>query len=261
VNFQDDTRTYAENQADPTIGAIPLTAGSSSLLLAKIIEECPGTRLMFDLDSTLLNNRPRNAIIMQEFGQAAGIPLLACAKPEHFPNWSSRNSMALLGLSARDTNRILPQYESFWRERFFTSEYCQYDIAIDGASEFVSNVVEAGAEVTYLTGRHEAMRTGSVDSLAKLRFPKPGSSTGGSEVGLVMKSEYAESDDSYKENVLDNFQNGRPIGAAFDNEPSHINSYRRAYPDAVCIHLLTDHSMRDIRLLSGVISILNFARV
>ena len=47
--------------------------------------------------------------------------------------------------------------------------------------------------------------------------------------------------------------------AAFDNEPAHINGYREAFPDAFCVHLATDHSMRDIPLADGILSISDFA--
>ena len=42
--------------------------------------------------------------------------------------------------------------------------------------------------------------------------------------------------------------------AAFDNEPTHANDYRRKFPEAIVIHLATDHSGRPVELLDGIVS-------
>lgn len=265
---------FSPEQADTTIGAIPLTAASGALLLNRILDNCSGARVVFDLDSTLLNNRPRNAAIMREFGVSENNPMLTNATADHFPDWSSRNSFHLLGMNESNIESLLPRYEEFWSQRFFTSEYCQYDIAVPGAVEFVSAVAENGGQVSYLTGRHEAMRAGSVKSLADLGFPKPVTHASMSVatmsravengnsvddvVELIMKPEFSELDDGYKERALENLRSGKRLIAAFDNEPAHINSYRQAFPEALCVHLLTDHSMRQIKLLDGIFSILDF---
>ena len=47
--------------------------------------------------------------------------------------------------------------------------------------------------------------------------------------------------------------------AAFDNEPTHANDYRTRFPDALIVHLATDHSGRDAPLEDGVLSIPHFA--
>ena len=46
--------------------------------------------------------------------------------------------------------------------------------------------------------------------------------------------------------------------AAFDNEPTHVNDYRRRFPGAVIVHLATDHSGRPVELDPAVISIPHF---
>jgi len=258
---------YSQHQADTTIGAMPLAPASSRELLNKILAMCSGMRVFFDLDSTLLNNRPRNAAIMREFGKEENLPQLVKATADDFPDWNVRNSLGLLGIDAIKRDSLLPRYHAFWGQRFFTSEYCQYDVAVPGAVEFVCAVANTGGQVSYLTGRHEAMRAGTFESLLSLGFPEPAClqtqpSSRGAETGdaveLIMKAEFSESDDGYKEKALANPRSGRRVVAAFDNEPSHINTYRRAFPQAFCVHLLTDHSMRNIQLLDGIFSIVDF---
>jgi len=99
------------------------------------------------------------------------------------------------------------------------------------------------------------MRSGTEDSLKKLGFPVPGLRN----VSLIMKPEQSISDDDYKKTVMARFNNNGGILAAFDNEPYHINAYRSAFPQATCVHLHTDHSMRSIRLLEGIVSIESFS--
>jgi len=249
-NFQ-----YQHDKADPQTGAIPLTAESTAQLLQDMLGHVENQTLAFDLDSTLLNNRPRNAVIMREFGETNNEPILCTVSSEHFEDWSAENTMRTLGLPEESIQRISGAYRRYWQKRFFTSEYCQHDIAIPGATEFVTAVRDNGGTVCYLTGRHEGMRAGTHKSLTKLGFPIPGTE----RVELVMKPQVDESDDEFKAQTLQKLVDSGPVYAAFDNEPTHINSYRTAFPDAVCIHLLTDHSMRDIALMETIVSILNFS--
>ncbi|MFK7997689.1 MAG: hypothetical protein AB8B87_26420 [Granulosicoccus sp.] len=239
---------------DPVTGAVPLERDKAATLLREIISNCSGQRVLFDLDSTLLDNRARSAVIMREYAEAFDQPLLAAAAPEHFPTWSTRNSMLLLGMSDADVDPILDEYLDFWAERFFTSEYCHYDTDITGAARFVNAVQKADGVVYYLTGRDESMREGTTSSLQTLGFPHPEKG----DVRLIMKPRASDSDDLYKQGELQKLSAPGGILAAFDNEPAHINSYRTVFPEAVCVHLDTDHSMREIRVLEGIVSIKDF---
>jgi hypothetical protein len=46
--------------------------------------------------------------------------------------------------------------------------------------------------------------------------------------------------------------------AAFDNEPTHANNYRAAFPHALVVHLATDDSGRPVTLADGIVSIRDF---
>lgn len=245
---------YHHDQADPVTGAAPLTSASAAQLLSQLLNGVNQSAVVFDLDSTLLNNRPRNAAIMREFGELQKEPLLSGALADHFQDWSARNAMMAIGLPSGSIERLTRLYRPFWLARFFTSEYCQHDTGIPGAAEFVTAVSDHGGIVCYLTGRHEGMRAGTQSSLEKLGFPMPGSKG----VTLKMKPDKTQSDDLFKVDTLQQLESLGPVCAAFDNEPTHINSYRAAFPNALCVHLLTDHSMREVKLLSGIVSILNF---
>ena len=124
-----------------------------------------------------------------------------------------------------------------------------------GAVGFVQEVVQAGAQVAYCTGRHEEMRQGSVESFLRLGFPVPDAS---SRVQLLMKPTLEQSDDDWKAEAYARLRALGEVVAAFDNEPTHINGYRQAFTDALMVHLDTDHSGREVTLLDGVVSVPDF---
>jgi hypothetical protein len=213
----------------------------------------PGAVVVFDLDSTVLDNRPRQARILREFGEARGIPALAHAKSEHWVDWSIQRAMANAGLPANEVSRWAEDAKVFWRDRFFTSEYCRDDAAIAGARDYLAAVLAAGGFVAYCTGRHEPMRNGSVDSFKRLGYPLPGA-----RVQLIMKPVFELSDDDWKTEAYARLKQLGPVVAAFDNEPTHINGYRAGFPHAIVVHLATDDSGRPVTLSDGIVSIKDF---
>ncbi len=242
---------------DPLTGAIPLSNSAARELLGDVlskVREGEQSIAVFDLDSTLLDNGPRQAAILREYGENLGIPELAASKAEHWVTWDVGEAMANGGLSEELVAEHREPFKAYWRERFFTSKWCVLDEMTPGAATFVQAVRENGGKVFYVTGRHEEMREGSATCLEQLGFPAPN----GDDVQLIMKPTLAEDDDVYKHRTYAELGAHGTVVAAFDNEPTHINGYRTAFPDALAIHLATDHSGRDIKVIDGVIYILDF---
>lgn len=225
-------------------------------VLRRVLDQASAPRsvVVFDLDSTVLDNRPRQSAILREFGAQRGILGLDAMRPEHWRSWSLQDAMARAGLNDATIEACAEDAKQFWRERFFTSEYCALDQAIAGAADYCRAAVKIGAVLAYCTGRHEAMRAGTVLSLAALSFPLPGRD----KVHLVMKPNLDQSDDEWKRTAFARLDQLGSVCAAFDNEPMHINQYRQQYPDAHCVHLDTDHSGRDVKLLDQIVSIRDF---
>lgn len=235
-------------------GGSPPTLDPTVLLrvLARV-RATPGGVVVFDLDSTLLDNRPRQARILREFGAARGLPALAAARPEHWQDWSIQRAMANAGLPPDEVTRFADDAKQFWRERFFTSEYCRDDAAVAGARDYLAAVAAAGAVIAYCTGRHEPMRAGTVDSFTRLGYPPPGA-----RVALLMKPVFELSDDDWKAEAYARLRELGAVVAVFDNEPTHVNGYRAAFPDAVVVHLATDDSGRPVPLAGGIVSVRDF---
>jgi predicted secreted acid phosphatase len=211
--------------------------------------------VVFDLDSTLLDNRPRQARILREYGERHALAALAQARPEHWTSWDLVDAMRAAGATAGDITAHSEAAKAFWRERFFTSEYCAIDDAIPGAAAYVARLCGTGVQIAYVTGRHEQMSTGSVASFTRLELPTPGP-----RVHLLMKPTLEQSDDAWKELAYQRLHRLGSVVAAFDNEPTHINGYQAHFRDAICVHLATDHSGREVQISDGIVSIRNFER-
>ena len=208
----------------------------------------------FDLDSTLLMNKVRQARIVREYGEQAGDRRLASCPPEAITSWDLRDPARACGLSAQEAEAVYPALKEFWRKRFFTSEYCRDDTPVDGAREFLEAVLDAGGEILYITGRHAEMGRGTVESFERAGFPLPQ----GERVQLWLKPQLADDDDAWKEICHRRLLAMRGIACAFDNEPTHVNAYKLSFPDAVVVHLDTDHSRRPVEVLDSIPSIHDF---
>jgi hypothetical protein len=213
--------------------------------------------LAFDLDSTLFDNLPRQARILREFGAARGLmPLGVCMASHWSSGWDMKTAMRNCGLPSEQVEAVYDAARSFWLERFFTSEYCAEDVAIEGAAAFTHDVVGTGAQLAYVTGRPERMREGTVEAMRRCGLALPGE---GSPF-LLMKPTQRESDDAFKREAHARLGKLGRVVAAFDNEPTHANDYQRQFPEATVFHLATDHSGRPVPLLEAVISIPHFTR-
>ena len=234
--------------------------GESSDILGRVLdavrEAAPHGVVVFDLDSTLLDNRPRQARIFRDYAQLHGVSELRSAEPHHWRGWDLRVPLRNLGLDEAVISSMYPKIKDFWRERFFTSEYCVDDIPVPGAPDYVSRLAHAGAQIVYLTGRHEGMRAGTIETLRCHGFPMPPGN--GHPVYLLMKPTVDEDDDTFKAAAHARVRVLGPVIAAFDNEPLHANDLAKSFPDAIVVHLDTDHSGRQVALTLGIPSISDF---
>ena len=230
-------------------------AGILGEVLAGVRARAPDGVAVFDLDSTILDNRPRQARILAEYGEAADLPALLRAGPEHWRGWDLAAALRAAGLSAGEAERHVGPFRRFWAARFFTSEYCRGDVPVPGAPAFVREVVLAGGRVVYVTARPADMVDGTLEAFRRAELPLPDQR----RVFLYMKPLAALGDDAWKDAACSEVERLGPVVAAFDNEPAHVNGYARAWPDAVAVHLDRDHSPRPIAVLDRVRSIEDFA--
>ena len=238
----------------------------SAGVLARIVDRCrdagangAGVRAIvaFDLDSTVLDNRPRQVRILREFGLACGAAELAASRPEHWTSWSIEAAMRNAGLAPDRARALRAEAHAFWAARFPTSAYCEADVPVPGAPAFARAVRDTGALVAYVTGRHEAMRAGTEAVLARFDFPVPGDAIERRARLLLMRSPDDESD-AHKIEAHEVLRGLGEVVAAFDNEPSHANDYVRSFPRAIVVRLDRDHSGRRVDLDPSIVSIPDF---
>ena len=236
----------------------PLKTLIDNTILDRVVDAAARAKasgvVVFDLDSTLLDNRVRQAQILREFGVRAGLPVLAQARPQHWTSWDITEAMRAVGCTELEIEANAEAAKAYWRSVFFTSVYCAIDDAIPGAQKYVERLVHTGVQIAYCTGRHEEMRPGTVQSFERLGLPVPGAG-----VSLIMKPTLEQSDDGWKEEAYALLKKLGTVIACFDNEPTHINGYRAHFPDAICVHLDTDHSGRPVVLRDGILSVKRFA--
>lgn len=214
----------------------------------------PADIAVFDLDSTLLDNSPRQARIVREYGQSVGDERIAACRAEYWVDWGFETPLRRSGLSEEEIAQHLEPLKAWWRDRFFTSDYCRDDHPHDGAAAFLGRVTATGATICYVTGRHQGMGPGSVESFKRAGFPLPNGRT----VHLMLKPEEALDDDAWKVQVRERLLTLGRVACAFDNEPSHINSYQTGFTGCYAVHLDTDHSGRPVEVLPEIPSIADF---
>jgi hypothetical protein len=115
--------------------------------------------------------------------------------------------------------------------------------------------MESGAQLIYVTGRHEEMREGTVECMRRAGLVLPDEQ----RVRLIMKPTLEENDDAFKRDAHAQLRSLGTVLAAFDNEPTHANDYQKVFPEAAVIHLATDHSGRPVELHGDIVSVPHFA--
>ncbi len=212
--------------------------------------------VIFDIDSTIYDNRPREARIIREFGKHYHLPVLLQCGPEHIRDRSLLRSMVNCGLPQSTAEELEHTARSFWFERFLTNEYCLEDRPLPGAIDYLCTIKQTDVQIFYCTGRPEAeMGQGTLQSLQRDGFPVPDEK----QTFLLMKPTFFMTDDESKLFFYQKLEeHAVNVLAAFDNEPLHINGYHEKFPEALAVHLLTEESGRGIPVHPSIPSIRNF---
>ncbi len=215
--------------------------------------------VVFDLDGTLMDNRPRTAAIFREFaaslsaGDRERAARLATSAPDDLA-YLVRDSLGQLGVT---DETLIQAAEVFWKERFFADEHMKHDVALEGSVAFARACHDAGAICVYLTGRDlPLMGIGSFRSLRDLGFPigVPGTE-------LVCKPVFSMPDEEFKRLEAPKLLRVGQLIASFDNEPGNCNVFLRHDPATVSVLLDTQHLPGAPPLDAGVHVIANFRHV
>lgn len=193
--------------------------------------------VVFDLDGTLMDNRPRVVAILHELAEEwrAKHPEAAeaCARatPEQI-GYGFIENLRRLGVSQRELHDI---GLAFWKQRFFADLHIRHDIEVPGARAFARACYDAGAVIVYFTGRDlPNMALGSFASLRDLGFP-----IGVVGTELVTKPAFEIPDTEFKRAAAPQFARLGEVVAVFDNESANCNLFLDAHPMCTAVFLDT----------------------
>jgi len=240
-----------------------LSQTDQAALMKRIVARCvpkagePTPLVVFDLDGTLMDNRPRTAFILRELAEElrkeahTSAEALAAAKAEELA-YLLGDTMKRLGVEHPE---MLTRAESYWRERFFSDGYLKHDIAVAGSVELARACYEAGATIVYFTGRDlPFMGIGSFQSLRDLGYP-----IGVVGTELVLKPDAKIPDEDFKRDETPKMKRIGRVVAAFDNEPGNCNAFVELCPDADVVFVDTQHLPGAPALASAVHVVADFA--
>lgn len=220
-------------------------------LLGEILKACEKTVsekelpvVVFDLDSTLYNNAPRNRAIIEEFAATVTekYPEFCAAvktiKDENLA-YSLDDTLKNIGIT---DDKVLKDLKKVWYDKFFTDKYVVLDKPYEGAVDYVVKIHKAGAKIVYLTGRDTPdMEKGTLQSLKSDGFP-----IGDTNSVLLTKPEKKIKDDEYKRTAAADILKMGKVVASFDNEPKNVNLFKEVFPGAIVIFLETNHSPKAV---------------
>jgi hypothetical protein len=224
-----------------------LSTPERAALLGRILERIRTLRgngrppvVVFDLDGTLLDNRPRVVAILHELGvhwrdrHPDAAACCARARPEGIVYGIDEN---LRRLGVTDPALQREGFE-FWKSRFFADRHIRHDVEVRGARGFAWACHGAGAVVVYLTGRDLAnMALGSFASLRDLGFP-----IGLIGTELVVKPRFETPDAEFKRGVAPELSRLGTLVAVFDNEPANVHAFLEAHPESIAVFLDTQYA-------------------
>ena len=218
----------------------------------------PPPVVVFDLDGTLFDNRPRTLAILHELAAQWGERAPEAAEQLRGARLDQlayllTDSLANVGVTRTE---LVGEAELFWRERFFVDAYLRYDVPLVGAVAFAKDCYAAGAQLVYFTGRDlPLMGSGTFSSLRDSGFP-----IGVVGTELVLKPDAAMPDEAFKRMVGPDLARVGDVIAIFDNEPANCNVLGDHFPAAHSVFVDTQHLPGAPPLASSVKVIVDFVR-
>jgi hypothetical protein len=223
-----------------------LSSEARATLLRSILErarkqaETSPAVVVFDLDGTLMDNRPRVVAILHELAEAwkahrpEAAERCARARPDDI-GYGFIENLRRLGVIEPELHE---EGLAFWKARFFADPHIKHDVEVRGARQYVRACYKAGAVIVYLTGRDlPNMALGSFASLRDLGFP-----IGVIGTELVVKPTFEMPDTEFKRSIAPELSRLGTVVAAFDNEPANVNLVLEAHPGATGVFLDTQYA-------------------
>ncbi len=211
--------------------------------------------VVFDLDGTLLDNRPRTVAILNDAAKnwavqhPDAVRVIESLSPDQL-GYLFHSALSDAGIK----EELIREALELWKQRFFIDETLSHDVPLAGAVTFANACYSAGANLIYLTGRDlPNMALGSLASLRDHGFP-----VGVPGTELVLKPDFDTPDLTFKQAVMPELSRLGEVIATFDNEPGNCNGFQAQFPAATHYLLLTQFAPDPPALHSSVKVIRDF---
>ena len=221
------------------------------------VAAAPGSLVVFDLDDTVFSTNDRHLRILREYAD-----LIESREPDAaailraIERESLRYQIVQTAAEAGVDEALVKDLRDFWFARFFQNRYLLEDNVVPGAPAYCAEVQARGGVLVYVTGRDERMREGTEKSFVNHGFPQPD----GKAVRLMLKPKFDTPDHAFKSETLLVLAKLGSVAASFENEPTHINMFRDAFPKGRHFLLETKHSGRPVIPHADVVRIKDFRR-
>ena len=219
--------------------------------------------VVFDLDSTIFDVKPRTLRILKEFASTEEAKSISPVVAEWCHSLKAHRLLYTLQESAaanefpkheKNAEQFMKAAFKFWLARFFTHEYVLTDHPTAGALDFVRAVVDRGALAIYLTGRDTpGMGRGTKTMLEHWGFP-----TESHHTKLVMKPSFGMDDAEFKDEALRDLRMHTEAVALFDNEPANFHVFEKNFPEASLVFLHSNCSQKPAKSVNKIYRIENF---
>lgn len=198
--------------------------------------------VIFDIDDTLTDTKERNLRVLKNFVSQPFIKNQYPNEVQKILKLSKANIRYQLKDTLKEASILDAEFvtkaSQFWLAHFFTNEYVAFDRPIEGASQYLHQLINKGAIIVYLTGRDiPRMKEGTIQNINHNLFPFSADTS-----FLFMKSDTSIDDLSFKKQSFDQIKKLGEVVAVFENEPANLNAMIQVFPNANAIFLDTTHS-------------------
>ncbi len=207
--------------------------------IARLSAKGVKVRCVFDLDNTLFDTRWRTLACARSFDAAHGTRYFAGLRDDEligFIGKNGRDTAVALGLP----HDVVERFAAHWDVAFWRPEALAYDRPMDPPLHLITEAMERGAEVVFLTGRVErhldaqgnifGFRDASVAQLAAVGVEVPPEQ-------LILKPDVATGTAAFKAEVLGRYADEGEIGFFLTEGIRDTTQVRAALPGCTCFLL------------------------
>lgn len=213
--------------------------------------------VVFDLDDTLVDTATRTRALFVEALRSPSAPAGADQAAEQLDYLclgeyvlDIEGNLDRAGLDA-NVRRYL---QEVWTRSWLTDRYLDRSVPFRGAARWVAELRAKGATIVYLTNRHgRRLREGTLRALDARGFPVERDGA-----VLIMQAGDHEDSLSWKEEEAEKLAARGTVVATFENEPANVKMYRRLFPEAVPVLVVSRHRPRQPPVPEGTRCVVDY---